>query len=154
MAATVVDLTRSSPSTDASTGLTLQEDNLLHWVIETAQPDRLRGVLGKICRRLPEATQLARELLLVSEQEVQMGKHRIRTSDDESEDEGESQQGNTTEESKDENQGLLEIEDNSSAKRKRLRPKYALCSQCKEEYDTSSNQKGDCIWHPGKPVAK
>jgi hypothetical protein len=36
---------------------------------------------------------------------------------------------------------------------KRMRPRYAKCVNCKEEFDVSCNEKGDCRYHPGKLLA-
>jgi hypothetical protein len=35
---------------------------------------------------------------------------------------------------------------------KRMRPRYATCANCKEEFDVSCNEKGDCRYHPRKPL--
>lgn len=32
---------------------------------------------------------------------------------------------------------------------KRLRPRFAICENCSEEYDVTCNLKGDCICHDG-----
>jgi hypothetical protein len=29
-------------------------------------------------------------------------------------------------------------------------PKYAKCDNCKEEFDVTMNEKGDCTWHSGE----
>lgn len=42
---------------------------------------------------------------------------------------------------------------NASAGTKRLRSRYARCINCEEEFDMTSNEPGDCIWHEGIPHA-
>jgi hypothetical protein len=42
---------------------------------------------------------------------------------------------------------------NASAGTKRLRSRYARCINCEEEFDTTSNEPGYCIWHEGIPHA-
>ncbi|KAN0107875.1 hypothetical protein V8E51_007617 [Hyaloscypha variabilis] len=30
-----------------------------------------------------------------------------------------------------------------------LTPRYVMCENCKHEFDATSNDRGDCVWHPG-----
>lgn len=30
-----------------------------------------------------------------------------------------------------------------------MTPRYAKCENCKEEFDVTSNERGDCVWHTG-----
>ena len=34
---------------------------------------------------------------------------------------------------------------------KRLRPRYAICERCDEEFDTTQNDRAACRWHDGRP---
>jgi hypothetical protein len=33
-------------------------------------------------------------------------------------------------------------------------PKFAKCDNCKEEFDVTMNEKGDCRWHTGELISK
>lgn len=37
-------------------------------------------------------------------------------------------------------------------KLKRQRPRYAICRNCNEEFDITQNDRGGCVYHPGKFV--
>lgn len=39
----------------------------------------------------------------------------------------------------------------ASAGTKRLRSRYAKCVNCDQEFDATSNEPGDCLWHEGNP---
>ena len=31
-----------------------------------------------------------------------------------------------------------------------LTPRFVECENCGEEFDIGENERGDCVWHPGK----
>ncbi|KAL8814953.1 MAG: hypothetical protein Q9223_005871 [Gallowayella weberi] len=119
--------------------------------IDTAQPERLRQALSKICAESAVAAQLAQDILLVP----------IRRSISPSAEQRDKNDDNETDESESESvsdsgskQEAFEAEaaSNVALGLKRMRPRYAMCSNCEEEFDVTENQSGGCIYHPGKPV--
>ncbi|KAL8803940.1 MAG: hypothetical protein Q9200_006025 [Gallowayella weberi] len=117
--------------------------------IDTAQPERLRQALSKICAESAVAAQLAQDILLVP----------IRRSISPSAEQRDKNDDNETDESESESvsdsgskQEALEAEaaSNVALGLKRMRPRYAMCSNCEEEFDVTENQSGGCIYHPGE----
>lgn len=69
MSPTIVDLTASSPAaTQLSEELPIK--NVLIATITDAEPERLRATLQEICNSSPEAFRIAKNLLLVPEEQV------------------------------------------------------------------------------------
>ncbi|CAF9940556.1 MAG: hypothetical protein ALECFALPRED_008713 [Alectoria fallacina] len=162
MSPTIVDSTASSPAATR-----LSDELALKTAILHSQPERLRVTLQETCNSSPEAFLIARSLLLVPEEQV---KHkaidrRNRTEDDadqddedEDEDEedcddayGEEDDGGDKKEEEDRprvfSDGVAVTQTNGV---KRLRPKFATCTNCSGEFDVTDNGKDSCIWHPGK----
>lgn len=177
MSPTIVDLTASSPRVPDVTRVSeeLPVQTILKHAILDAQPERLRVTMQQICNSSPEAFQLARGLLLVPEEQV-MHKtidRKNRTEDDADQDEDEDEEdGSETSDEEDDSEdsddadgesggdeeeeeedrprgfsnGVTSIQTNGV---KRLRPKFATCTNCSEEFDMTDNGKYSCIWHPG-----
>ena len=145
----------SSPKVDAA----------LKLAINSARPERLRIAMIQICTRSSAATDLARKILLVPEKRKGSMLSEAAAAEEEDEDhEEEEEEGNDKEDDEDE-----EFNGNSSSEaesisadsdrvvttipekpNKRMRPRYATCENCKEEFDVTDNDNGDCIFHPGK----
>lgn len=151
-------------------------ETVLKHAILDAQLERLRVTLQHICNDSPEAFRIARSLLLVPEEIV---KHktidrRNRLGDDTDQDEDEDEDEEDSSEPSDD-EGDSEDSDDASAGSssdkeeeedrsrvlsnevtsiqshgvKRLRPKFATCTNCSEEFDVTDNGKYSCTWHPG-----
>ena len=146
-----VDLTASSPPRAVKT--------VLHDAINTAHESRIRLALRNACDISEQASKLVQEMLLVPEEKV---KYRIVEKDldsqgdvdedesDEEEDDEDEDEDEEKEESEDEDTSV-QVNDVSAPSLKRLRPRYAFCVNCKEEFDVETNEKDSCVWHPGIP---
>ncbi len=174
MSPTIVDLTASSPAVTTLSEELPVETVLKHAILD-AQPERLRVTLQHICNDLPEAFRIARSLLLVPQSQV---KHktidrRNRLGDDTDQDEDEDEEDssepsddeNDSEDSDDASGGSSSDKEEEEEDRprvlsnevtsiqtnsvKRLRPKFATCTNCSEEFDVTDNGKYSCTWHPG-----
>lgn len=79
---------------------------------------------------------------------------------EESSDEDEDDSEETSDENSNENSGESEDEDEAkngtgsietaSTNLKRLRPRYAICGNCSEEFDVTDNGKKACSYHYGR----
>ncbi|KAG6999604.1 hypothetical protein G7Y79_00033g067920 [Physcia stellaris] len=142
-----VDLTASSPPRPVKT--------VLHDAISTAPESRIRLALRNACDISGEVSRVVQEMLLVPEEKV---KYRIVEKDLDSEgdvDEDESDEGKDDE---DEDEDTENNEDEDTGEQtngvsvpslKRLRPRYAFCVNCEDEFDVETNEKNSCKWHPG-----
>lgn len=165
MSPTIVDLTTSNPEE-------LPIRGILTAAIMNAEPERLRATLQEVCNSSPEAFRIAKSLLLVPEKQV---KHktidrRNRTEDDADQDEDEDEEDSSepsdneddSEHSDDtdgEDDSGDEVEEEEDGPRvvsngvangvKRLRSRYATCTNCSEEFEVTNNGEYSCVWHPG-----
>ena len=96
----------------------------LRAAINTAQADRLRRTLLSICDASVEASRVARKLLLVPENNTRAGQGDEEKSDD------------------------CAITHVQKAP-KRLRPRFATCMNCNQEFDVTDNGDTACSWHDG-----
>lgn len=112
----------------------------LRTAIDTAQADRLRRTLLSICDASVEASRVARKLLLVPENSTRGVK------------------GNDPRRViRDEQEGCSEGGEHSDHRAtthvqkapKRLRPRFATCINCDQEFDVTENGKKACRWHDG-----
>ena len=112
----------------------------LRTAIDTAQADRLRHTLLSICDASVEASRVARKLLLVPENSTRAVK------------------GNDPRRViRDEQECCSEGEEHSDHRAtthvqkapKRLRPRFATCINCDQEFDVTDNGKKACRWHDG-----
>jgi hypothetical protein len=108
--------------------------------IDTMDETRLRMLVKHYCESIePLRTDLEKSLLVRGREVVRY--HADSESEDaEEEDEEE-------EDSEDENEDSVKpiaIADDE------FTPKYAKCDNCKEEFDVTVNEKGDCTWHSGE----
>lgn len=166
MSPTIVDLTASNPEE-------LPIRGILTAAIMNAEPERLRATLQKVCNSSPEAFRIAKSLLLVPEKQV---KHktidrRNRTEDDADQDEDEDEEDSSepsdneddSEHSDDtdgEDDGGDEVEEEEDSPRvvsngvangvKRLRSRYATCTNCSEAFEVTDDGRYSCVWHPGE----
>ncbi len=167
MSTKVVDLTASEPSVSPMPKITL-EPTLIE-AISDAKIGRLRETLTTICSLSAEATELAKDLLLIPEvaaTQRRIEKHHV-TEDAESTEDEEEREDEDDEDSEDENSdsGKKVIDTKNpdayqatvgyeaavslSAGLKRMRPRFATCAHCSEEFDVTTNEVEDCVWHPG-----
>lgn len=70
--------------------------------------------------------------------------------DEDEEDSDESSNDSEEEEEEEENGDDLEVTEATSNTLKRVRPRYAMCENCSEEFDVTDNVKGACVYHDGK----
>ena len=114
--------------------------SVLRTAIKTAQADRLRRTLLSICDASEEASRVARKLLLVPENNTRADERkdlrRVIRDEQEGCSEGHehSDHGATTHVQK---------------APKRLRPRFATCLNCDQEFDVTDNGKKTCRWHDG-----
>ena len=125
----------------------------LRAAIKTAQADRLRRTLLSICDASVEASRVARKLLLVPENNT-----RVVQRNDPGRAICDEQEGcSEGEEHSDHDSNHLATTHVQKAP-KQLRPRYATCINCDQEFDVTDNGKKACRWHdgmalPAKPVA-
>lgn len=110
-----------------------------------------------VCRKNSAAKALVEREFLVPKREV-VPYHANTDSEDgdeESEEENESETGSENESVEEDAQHQVPAA--TSLKRKaeaiadnELFPRFAQCENCKEEFDVTENDKGDCVWHAGK----
>lgn len=176
MSPTIVDLTASSPAVTTLSEELPVETVLKHAILD-AQLERLRVTLQHICNDSPEAFRIARSLLLVPEEIVKHKtidrRNRLGDDTDQDEDEDEDEEDSSepsdseddTENSDDtngEDDGGEEEEEEDGPRAlsngfaviptsgvKRLRSRFATCTNCSEEFDVTDNGKYSCVWHPG-----
>jgi len=115
---------------------------------------RVRKLLMRVCREHPAARALVEREFLVPKSEV-VPYH----ADTESEDGGANSEEDSDDEaiiSKKKSENDHAILPTPNLKRKagsideELVPRFAKCENCKEEFDVTANERGDCIWHWGK----
>ena len=114
----------------------------LRAAINTAQADRLRSTLLSICDASVEASRVARKLLLVPENYTR-AEHR----DD------------PERVTRDEHSGGEEQSDDCAITHvqkapKRLRPRFATCMNCNQEFDVTDNGDPACSWHDGMALSE
>ena len=163
MAGMVVDLTKSSPL--SSPDLERKRAKaILHTAIYSAQKSRLRETLQYMCDSSADAAQSAESFLLVRNEEATVkmvdkeNKPQEPGEEEEEEEEEESESDTEGQDSEDSTSGHSTHDAQKSnrviaptgSSQKRLRPKYATCDNCDEEFDVTTNGKRSCVWHPGK----
>ena len=112
----------------------------LRTAIKTAQADRLRRTLLSICDASVEASRVARKLLLVPENNTCAV-----------------ERNDPRRVIRDEQEGCSEGQEHSDHRAttyvakapKRLRPRFATCINCDQEFDVTDNGKKACRWHDG-----
>jgi hypothetical protein len=124
----------------------------LEKAIDTVDGNRLRVLIKHYCASNPALVRALEDEWLVR------GKAVIRYhADTDSEDDVDSE----NESSEDEHYDSDEDEDDRKARRNAMKtvkvdndeatPRYAQCEHCEEEFDVTTNERGDCLWHPGMP---
>jgi hypothetical protein len=112
----------------------------LNTAIVRVSKEVLISLLWKICEENPSAREFVKDNLFVDENEVpQPGSPR------ESYDSGDSDASDDDDNEK-ENTNSVPA---TTTGPKRLRTRYARCTNCKEEFDVSENTKKSCSYHPG-----
>lgn len=155
----VIDLTESDQPAQPVVPLApaVAIDQLLRDTIEDAHEARVRHALQTVCETSPEASKIVQELLLVPADKV---KARVVCKDynsdpAEGEEEENSDQCGECDSSDDrdedespiaQGQGILVSVGQSL---KRVRPRFANCENCDEEFDVGTNSRESCIFHPG-----
>ena len=152
MAASIIDLTEeNSPAVDRPTPAPEHRLHRLQHALAVAQPERLRQTLLDLCSKCPDIAEKASALLLVAEDEAVS----IHESDEESNRSDVEDGGTDSEASVTEPSSAIADEAplvQASNGNKRLRPRYAVCINCDEEFDVTCNEKGDCTWHNGNAL--
>lgn len=136
----LIDLTipSSSPPEDPSR-------RALHAAIDEAQPERLRKALRHLCGNSKDTARLAEAILLVPRDGSWTKPTSASNEESQGTDESESNSSSDNEAA-----AAAEGARNTAQGRKRLRPRYATCRNCEEEFDVTQNGSEDCVYHPGK----
>lgn len=136
----LIDLTipSSSPPEDSPSLRALQV------AIDEAQPERLRNALRRLCSNSKDTARAAQAILLVPVDRSRPKPTSAAEEEGEATDESESDPSSTNE------AAAAEETRNTVHMLKRLRPRYAMCKNCEEEFDITQNESGDCVYHPGK----
>lgn len=116
----------------------------LRTAINTAQADRLRRTLLAICDASEEASRVARRLLLVPETDkrvVQRKDHGRVVCDE--------QEGCSEAEEHNDHHSNHPATTHVQKALKRLRPRFATCMNCDQEFDVTENGRKACRWHDG-----
>ena len=147
---------------------------ILEDAINNASKRRLLEVLQGVCDKSLDASRIISSLLLVPEDDaVDKIIEKSNITDDEEEFETESEDEEDEDEDEEENEEGSDVKDrrldvgeepkerprSKSLERpmpgngqKRLRSRYAICANCREEFDVTSNDKHDCVWHTGELI--
>ena len=112
----------------------------LRAAINTAQADRLRRTLLSICDASVEASRVARKLLLVPENNTRAVQRNHPERGIRSEQEGYSEG-----EEQSDDCAITHVQKAP----KRLRPRFATCINCDQEFDVTENGNKACRWHDG-----
>ena len=116
----------------------------LRTAINTAQTDRLRRTLLSICDASVEASRIARKLLLVPENNTRVGQRN---------DPGrvicDGQEGCSEGEEHSDQHSNHPATTHVQKAPKRLRPRFATCINCDQEFDVTDNGEEACRWHDG-----
>jgi hypothetical protein len=123
--------------------------------LNAAPSPRLRGIIRDICKLHPAAISTVSDTLLVTEDQV--------PEQDDSDSDSESESGSEGSSSKvkldisapappDDDNGILEVKPATLKSKKRVRPRYAVCVNCREEYDVSKKSRESCYFHPGMSI--
>jgi hypothetical protein len=67
--------------------------------------------------------------------------------------EGDSTDEDSTDEDPSDGEGTkeLKVQPKETKGSKRLRLRYAICENCEEEFDVTTNTSKSCLYHPGTP---
>lgn len=143
----LIDLTTpsSSPPEDSPSLQALQV------AIDEAQPERLRNALRSLCSNSKDTARAAQAILLVPVDRPRPKPTSAAEEEGEDTDEnGEDTDQSESESSSKDEAAAAEETRNTVHGLKRLRPRYATCTNCEEEFDITQNESGDCVYHPGK----
>ena len=113
--------------------------------IDEAEPARLRKLLKDAMDWNEEVFRWLKGQMLVSDSS---DKGDIGVDDEEDEEEEEDEKvdkGNKKDDGGNAATSLGQL----SGKRKRLRPRFAMCENCEEEFDTAQRKSKDCFYHTG-----
>ena len=112
----------------------------LRTAIKTARKHRLRRTLLSICDASGEASRVARKLLLVPEDNTRAVERneprRVKRDEQEGCSEGEEYSDDCA---------ITHVQKAP----KRLRPRFATCINCDQEFDVTDNGNKACRWHDG-----
>jgi hypothetical protein len=124
---------------------------LLKKTIGSLSAELLRTELEFLCREYPAVVPALESRLLVSRKEV-VRYHADTESEDDANSENESETSASESGSGDNSDSDADGDTKRKpmAKRKEdLTSRIAVCENCKQEFDVTSNERGDCVWHPG-----
>ncbi|KAI4284986.1 MAG: hypothetical protein L6R38_001001 [Xanthoria sp. 2 TBL-2021] len=141
----LIDLTTpsSSPPEDSPSLQALQV------AIDEAQPERLRNALRSLCSNSKDTARAAQAILLVPVDRPRPKPTSAAEEEGEDTDEnGEDTDQSESESSSKDEAAAAEETRNTVHGLKRLRPRYATCTNCEEEFDITQNESGDCVYHP------
>ena len=146
----IIDLTESSPPA-VEQARTPSAKAVLQSAIDAAQPARLRATLIALCNSSADAANLVSKFLLIPEHEVKRPKRR-RPSSEDSDDSDDKEDGSdeSSNDSEEEDENSTEDAEATATSLERLRPRYAMCENCSEEFDVMDNEKGACSYHDGR----
>jgi hypothetical protein len=108
--------------------------------IQTTKPERIRQILQKLCN-ISETNGVYVAAFLLTTEEGQ-DKHTGANATT-----PKSRKRPSPTDDDDEQVGDSEAQKSRAAKR--LRPRYAMCTQCDEEFDITENDPEACVYHPG-----
>lgn len=128
-----------------------EDSPILYEALAIAPDDRLVALLKILCSRRKEVAEAVAEELLVTVEEADDFRNegakealqRKRTVEDE--------EGLPPKKRRVTQAALEEVNGNEKFPKRRLRPRWALCAQCREKYDITRNGDQECYYHSGKP---
>ncbi|RLL95035.1 hypothetical protein CFD26_103566 [Aspergillus turcosus] len=151
----------------ATSHLNHEEDFLLQFdeALNAASVWQLKQIIRDICRQLPAATSIVSDALLVTEDEVaeerddddldsELESNSEPDSELDSDDAVSETETSEQEGGREPANGILQVvapKVPAPASRKRYRPRYAQCINCKDQYDVTDNHGEACYYHPGFP---
>jgi hypothetical protein len=126
--------------------------NALRQVIKTVDADKLRRWVTFYCESLgPLREGLEMKLLVAGKEVVRYHEDSISEDDKDSKNESNSESGTEGEDESDTGEYPERRKKRKpiTAADDELVPRFAKCLNCKEEFDVTCNDRGDCMWHPG-----
>ena len=124
----------------------------LQVAIDEAQPHRLRETLRRLCMDSRDTARAAQAILVVPVQRSRSKTNMAEEEEDEDQDEDKDDEPDESESDSSSKNEAAEAEaiSNTLQGLKRMRPRYVRCRNCKEEFDITQNESGDCSYHPGE----
>ncbi len=127
---------------------TTDDSRRLNAAILSVSKEVLAVLMMKICQDHPSIRDFVEGHLLVNESQVPRPGRPV-DSDRDSEDSDDSDDSDESDESEATEKKVTAVPELTQAGPKRLRMRYAICINCKEEFDVSENTRKSCSYHPG-----